>query len=110
LAGLTKDGSSDGDLYVLDQGRLKTWKSTPAETAHKRDFHAIDAAPGGDPVVIEKALSVLECQWSDALCRVVQQRAFPKDDSFGVFMIFTLEPLNALAYIDLCPAGSLPWA
>lgn len=88
LAGFTKEGSADGDLYVLDQGRQKTWKSSPLQTAHKRDFHAIDAGPTGDPMVVEKALSVLEGRWTDVVRRVVQQRALPGDDSFGDLMIF----------------------
>lgn len=88
LAGFTQSASSDGDLYVFDQQQIKSWKSSPKQTAHMRDFHAIDVGPDGDPMVVEKALSKLESQWSSALRKVVEQKVLPNDESFADLMIF----------------------
>lgn len=38
LAGFTLDGSSESPLFVCDQEQSKTWKSTPKQSAHRRDF------------------------------------------------------------------------
>ncbi len=88
LAGFTKSDSKDGKLYVLDKEKRKTWTSTPKGTAHKRDFHAVEATPGGDPMAVEKALSQVEGQWSAALASVIDQKALPEGDSFGDLMMF----------------------
>ena len=88
LAGFTADGSKDGRLFVLDKEKRKTWTSTPKGTAHKRDYHAIEATPGGDPMVVEKALSQFEGQWSTTLASVIDQKVLPDDDSFGDLMMF----------------------
>lgn len=85
LAGFTETDSNEGDLYVLDQRQLKTWKNTPKQTAFQR---AIDAGPGGDPMGIEKSLSDLEGVWATAIRQVVQQQALPTDRSFADLMIF----------------------
>jgi hypothetical protein len=88
LAGFTKNNSKKGDLHVLDKERGKTWKSTPRGTAHKWDFHAIDAGPDGDAMAIEKALGRLEGQWSASLASVIASESLPDGDSFGDLMMF----------------------
>jgi len=88
LAGFTDNDSKDGHLFVLDKEQRKTWTSTPKGTARKRDFHAMDPAPGGDPMAVEKALAHVEGQWSDALAAVIDKKALPQDDSFGDLMMF----------------------
>lgn len=88
LAGFTKNGCKDGELYVLDKERGKIWTSTPKGSAHKRDFHAIEPAPGGDPMGVEKSLAQVEGQWSAALAAVIDKRVLPEDDSFGDLMMF----------------------
>lgn len=88
LAGFTENDSKDGQLFVLDREQRKTWTRTPKGTAHKRDFHAVEATPGGDPMVVEKALSHVEGQWSAALASVIDQKALPEGDSFGDLMMF----------------------
>ncbi len=88
LAGFTKNDCKEGDLYVLDKEQGKTWKSTPKGSAHKRDFHAIDPEPGGDPMAVEKAMAQVEGQWSAALADVIEKKALPEDESFGDLMMF----------------------
>jgi hypothetical protein len=88
LAGFTKSDSKDGKLYVLDKEKRKTWTSTPKGTAHKRDFHSIEPAPGIDPMAVEKGLSQLEGQWSAALATVIDKKILPEDESFGDLMMF----------------------
>jgi len=88
LAGFTKNDSKVGQLFVLDKEQKKTWTSTPKGTAHKRDFHAIEPTPGGDPMAVEKALSQVEGQWSTALATVIDKQALPEDESFGDLMMF----------------------
>lgn len=88
LAGFTMSDSKEGDLYVLDRGQRKTWKSTPKGTAHKRDFHAIDAGPDGDEMAVEKTLGQLEGQWSASLASVIESESLPEDESFGDLMLF----------------------
>lgn len=88
LAGFTKSDSKDGDLFVLDQTQQKSWKSTPRNSAHSRDFHAIEAGLGKDPMIIEKTLAEFETQWGSAVRQVIQRQAIPDDDSFGDLMMF----------------------
>lgn len=88
LAGFTETGSADGDLYVFDQKQRKRWKSSPKDSAFQRDFHAIDAGPGGDPMIVERALSTLEGKWSTVLRQVIERQALPEDESFGDLMVF----------------------
>ena len=88
LAGFTKSNTRDGDLFVFDQQQLKSWKSSPKQTALIRDFHAIEAGPDGDSMVVEKALSKLEGEWSIALRRVIEQQVLPDDESFADLMVF----------------------
>ena len=80
LAGFTKNDSAKDALYVLDKKQLKTWKSTPENTAHIRDFHAIDPEKGGDPMVVEKELGKLEGQWRMTLRAIIEAEALPSDD------------------------------
>ncbi len=88
LAGFTIADTRDAVLYVLDKDQLRQWPSTPRQTAHKRDFHAIDPRNGSDPMVVEKALSQLEGKWASTLRSVVQNQKLPADDSFGDLMVF----------------------
>lgn len=88
LAGFTKTDSKDGNLYVIDKSQRKTWKSTPRKTAHKRDFHAIEAKPGGDPMIFEKTLATFEARWSTVVRQVLQTEEIPEDESFGDLMMF----------------------
>ena len=88
LAGFTKNDCKVGDLYVLDKEQRKTWKSTPKGSAHKRDFYAIEPAPGGDPMAVEKKMAQVEGQWSAALADVIEKKALPDDKSFGDLMMF----------------------
>lgn len=88
LAGFTKNNSKDGHLYVLDREQRNTWKSTPKGTAHKRDFHAIEPGPDGDPMAVEKALAQLEGQWSATLSAVIETKAIPNGEAFDDLMTF----------------------
>lgn len=90
LAGFTKNDSKDGALYVLDKTLRRPWKSTPRGSAHKRDFHAIDAGAAGDPMVVEKLLGEqFEGKWSAVLSSVVEKKALPEDEeSFAHLMLF----------------------
>lgn len=89
VAGFTKSGTKDGDLFVLDQDQRKSWRSTPKQTAHKRDFHRIEPPSEGDVMVVEKALSDLEGKWSTVLSSVLSNRRLPEDDAlFADLMMF----------------------
>jgi len=88
LAGFTKSDSEDGDLWVLDQERQKSWKSTPKQSAHIRDFHRIEAKPDGDPMIYEKTFAVFESKWSPVVRQVIQRREIPDDESFSDLMMF----------------------
>lgn len=88
LSGFSVANSADGDLYVCDQQQVKSWKSSPKQAAHQRDFYAIDAGPDGDAMAVEKALSVLESRWSIIVRDVIQQRTIPDGESFGDLMMF----------------------
>jgi hypothetical protein len=88
LAGFTRNDSKDGDVYVLDKEKRTTWKSSPRGSAHKRDFHAIEPEPGGDPMAVEKAIAQLEGQWSSVLAEVIRSKALPVGESFGDLMMF----------------------
>ena len=78
----------DDDLFVLDKERLKTWRSAPKDTAHKRDFHAVDAAPGDDPMAVERALSQLEGKWASTLRTITKAEKLPDDELFADLMTF----------------------
>lgn len=88
LAGFTETGSADGDLYVFDQKQRKRWKSSPKGSAFQRDFHAIDAGPGGDTMIVEKALSTLEGKWSTVLRQGIERQALPEGELLGDLMVF----------------------
>lgn len=88
LAGFTRSGQAVGELHVLDQSRLKTWTSTPEETAHQRDYHAVDLGSDHDPMIFEKKLGDLEGRWSEVLRQIGETRALPKGDLFGDLMMF----------------------
>ena len=53
LAQFTESRSDDGNLWVFDGQQIRSWKSTPRETGHERDFNRIDV-PDVDPLAIEK--------------------------------------------------------
>lgn len=86
--GSTRSGQADDDLYVFDATRQKRWKSTPAGTAHQKDFHAVDLGNGEDPMAVEKKLAQLEGQWATVVKNVVERKAIPSDESVGNLMVF----------------------
>lgn len=88
LAGFTKNDSKDGDLFVFDKDRRKSWKSTPRKSAHQRDFYAIDGSVDGDPMTIEKKFAHFEGQWNTALQQIFKTETIPEDESFGDLMMF----------------------
>lgn len=88
LAGFTKDSSPDSPLYVCDQGQLKSWKSTPRQSAHQRDFHRVATAPGGDEMAIEKSLGTIEGNWATVLKTIVHNGSLPDGEAFGELMMF----------------------
>jgi hypothetical protein len=94
LAGFTETGARDGRLYVLDRRTLRRWQSTPKNSAHQRDFHAIESGPVGDPMAVEKALSQVEGKWSAATRSVIRDKLLPSDDA--VTDLFALVAFMAL--------------
>jgi hypothetical protein len=92
LAGFTKTGRKDDELFVLDQQRRKQWPATPATAAFEKHFHTIDStSPGadGDPMAIERKLATLEGQWANALREINEKRQLNADETFGTLMQFT---------------------
>lgn len=88
LAGFTKSGTEDGELYVLDQRQRKRWKSTPAKTAHKRNFHAIATRPDADPMVVERALGDIETKCSRVISCIIEQRKLPTGEDLDILINF----------------------
>lgn len=88
LSGFTDDGTVDGNLSVLDTGRMKEWTSKPKNAAHRRDFHEIDGGPSGDPMIVERRLGQFEGKWSAVLRDVIDRQQLPDDESFGDLMMF----------------------
>ena len=88
LAGFTKYGTVDGELYVLDQRQRKQWKSTPLKTAHQRDFHAIEARPGADPMVVEKSFADIEGKCSRVVANVIEQGKLPTGEDHDILLNF----------------------
>ena len=65
LAGFTNTGLPDGTFHVLDpRQKKKQWVSSPRDTAHKRDYHAVDLGRDVDPMIVEKKLAEFEGQWA----------------------------------------------
>lgn len=89
LAGFTKSGKLDGDLYVLDQRQRKRWGPVrPANTARQHDFYAIDARPDADPIVIERALGDIEAKCSTVVHSVIKRKELPTGTDRDILLNF----------------------
>jgi hypothetical protein len=96
LAGFTSDGTANGTLYVLDKSKQTQWQSTPKDSAHQRDFHAVDLGPNLDPMGVEKRLAHFEGQQSVVLKQILDSQSLPPDDDQGIGDLMGLVALLAV--------------
>jgi len=88
LAQFTHCQTVDDALYVFDQKQVRTWRSSPKESAHIRDFHAVDVAPNIDRMSIEKHLSKIEGESSAVLREIIRTERIPSGELFADLMVF----------------------
>ena len=88
LAGFTKSGTEDGELYVLDQRQRRQWKSTPAKSAYQKGFHTIATKADGDPMVVERTLGEIESKCSRVIRHVIDDRKLPDGDDLDILVNF----------------------
>ena len=73
LAGFTASGEVADRLYVLDQGQVKEWYTTPEKAATEHDFYSVDLGPDQDPAAVEKILARLEANFSRVVRMISHQ-------------------------------------
>lgn len=88
LAGFTQSGNRDSKLYVFDQESLKSWVSTPEETAHERDFYRLDPDENIDEFAVEKALGEFEGISIPVLKKIVETYEIPTGEEFNLLLNF----------------------
>jgi hypothetical protein len=89
LAGFTKSGSVDGNLYVLDQRQRWRWgPATPVNVAHQRDFYAIDARSDADRMVVEKTFGEIEATCSRVIRDVIERKEMPAGEDRDILLNF----------------------
>ncbi len=84
LAGFTRNERADGRLYVLDRAEKNQHPSSPKNTAHQRDYYAVDLGPNVDRMGVEKALAMVEHQQAAALRRVLGELDLPSDNDEAI--------------------------
>ncbi len=84
LAGFTQNGRQDGRLYVLDRSEKTQRPSTPKNTAHQRDYHAVDLGPRVGRMGVETALATVEGQQAAVLRRVLDEQHLPPEDDKAI--------------------------
>ena len=88
LANFTPAGTREDLLWVSDLKSNKQWKSTPANTGHRRDFYRVegDVAPVD---AVEGMLGLVEDKVAPVIQRVIESRATPDDkDDFQTLLYF----------------------
>lgn len=91
LAGFTRSGTADGELYVLDQSRANGWTISPTNAAKQRDYYAVDVGPEVDPNIMEQQiLSPLEGDFSRVIRTIAEQERLPPRNDVCVFSDFAL--------------------
>lgn len=90
LAGFTNTGKKDGRLHVLDQRQRRQWMDSVGDTAHKRDYHAVDLGPSVDRMGVEKKVGIIEGKQNAVLQRIIDERClpFPGSETFADLMGF----------------------
>jgi hypothetical protein len=90
LAGFTNTGRPNGRFYILDKSQKKQWAASPKDTAHRRDYHAVNLGPKVDRMIVEKKLAIIEGQQSAVLQSIVDSQTLPRVDSeeFAVLLGF----------------------
>jgi hypothetical protein len=89
LAGFTESGSRTDRLFVFDQGQIKSWPSTPENSAHQRDYNSIDLGPEVDPAYFESnVLAKAEGEFSRVIRESISEQALPAGADFNVLMNF----------------------
>ena len=87
LAGFTRTGDKDGELWVTDLKRKRQWKSSPLKSGRQRDLYR-PSDPELDPSAAEKAFSVLEDAVAPVLKRMDTERRMPDDNELEALLIF----------------------
>ena len=88
LANFTSVGTREDLLWVSDLKSNKKWKSSPANTGHRRDFYRVegDIAPAD---TVESMLGSVEYKVAPVVQRVIESRATPEDkDDFQTLLYF----------------------
>jgi hypothetical protein len=87
LSGFTDTGQKDGQLWVTDIVRTKQWPTNPAKAGHQRDFYRV-SDPQLDPVVVEKAFSIIENAIAPVLRAIDEERREPTEDEMEGLVTF----------------------
>jgi hypothetical protein len=89
LAGFTMSGSDQDRLNVFDQGKIKTWPSSPKNAGHSRDFYAIELGPDVDPACFEsEVLARVEGEAGRVVQTAVKTERLPQGRDFDVLLNF----------------------
>jgi len=88
LAGFTNSGEKEDKLFVFDQQSLRSWESSPDESAHKRDFYRLDPGENLDEFAIEKALGEFEGIAMPVLRKIEETKSLGTGEDFNLLINF----------------------
>jgi len=100
LCGFTRARHRDDSLWVFDKSSAKQWKSTPANSAHQRDYYRVELQDGGDPNAFEKSLAWVEDRVAPAVRRVIASQTVPTGDGLPISLLhMTTEAEVAVVHV-----------
>jgi hypothetical protein len=85
LRRFTLGGGEDDDLFVFDQAREKTWRSSPLKAAKETGMYA---GEGPDPEVMERAMAAAEGEFGRIVGDVIEKETLPTGDDWIEFLGF----------------------
>lgn len=97
LTGFTLSGNRQDALWVLDQEQNKSWRTRPANVAHRRDYYRVDI-DGIEPDMVERTLAQFEGQAAEVLCSIREQGRIPEGDDFAVLVNFVALQATRVPY------------
>jgi hypothetical protein len=86
LSMFTASGTDDGELWVVDKKRRRSWQSTPKNTAKENNFYTV--AELTDVMAVEKGLSQVEGKCAPVVRDVVANKRLPSGEDFQILLNF----------------------
>jgi hypothetical protein len=88
LAGFTDTGEKEGRLFVTDFKRRNQWGAAPGTAGFIRDFYRLVGEHAGDPVLAEKAFSLIEDAIAPVLRSMNSEKRGPTKEELEPLLYF----------------------